>query len=439
MIAFYLCFALLTTNINWLNANTHHPQTTMDIIVDPFILKTQREALEAQKAPPSFLFSPLSQVSYTGNPEDRELGLQLLKQGVMGCVVLAGGQGTRLHFEGPKGLYPISPVKEKTLFQLIAEKTAAASAWAGTPLPLAIMTSPLNHQNTVSYFEKNHYFGLDPAQVSFFPQEMLPFLDQEGNPFLEDTETVACGPDGNGHVFVHFYENGLWDTWKNRGIRYVNLVLIDNPLADPFDVELLGFQARKEADVVVKCTLRSQPNEKVGLLVEVDGQPRVIEYSEAPVEQTSLTTSDGSLVYPYANLSLFSFSMDFISLTPTFPMPLHAALKPAKCLSTGKETLAWKFEWFIFDVLPFAKNCKVLAFPRKECFSPLKNAEGPDSPQVVKDALSTHDRELFEAISGTPVLLDPFELSAAFHYPTQELLERWKGRAAPGKYVAENN
>lgn len=423
------------------NYHTQQPAIIMDIIVEPALLKLQREALEQRLQTQELDISPISRVRHSGHAEDKLLGHQLLAEGAMGCIVVAGGQGTRLRYEGPKGLYPISPVENKTLFQLIAEKTLAASHQAGKDLPLAVMTSTQNHEETVRYFQEHQFFGLKPDQVSFFSQALLPFLNLEGNPFLESPEAIACGPDGNGHVLTHFVQSGLWEQWQKRGVRFVNFILIDNPLADPFDTELLGYHARQQADVTIKCTTRMTSSEKVGLLVEINGKTHVIEYTEAPTEKTSQILPDGSLAYNYANLSLFCFSMDFIRQSENFTMPLHASLKAAKFLDENGQTqmseepIAWKFEWFIFDVLPFAQNVQTLAYYRNECFSPLKNMHGTDSPETVKAALSAYDRKIFEELSGCPVSFDPFELAARFHYPTPELIEEWKGKPAPASYV----
>ncbi len=372
-----------------------------------------------------------------GHAEDVQRGRERLVQGQVGCLVIAGGQGTRLRFEGPKGMYPISVIQHKTLFQLVAEKTRAASLQTGYDLPIAIMTSPVNHAATVNYFEQHHYFGLKRTQVSFFSQRLLPLLDEEGNLFLEDVDSIAQGPDGNGFALKYFAESGLWHKWHSQGIRYINFVLIDNPLADPFDAELVGFHEREGNDITMKCTPRRDIHEKVGVLVKIEGKAAVVEYSELPDEERKALHTDSTLKHLCANLSLFCFSMESIRELNKLELPLHLAHKAVKYVDKAGQVvqacnpMAWKFERFIFDVLPLAKHVKALLYPRAECFAPLKNFSGPDSPATVQAALQEMDRRVIEKITGMPAPHHPFELAQDFHYPTPELLEKWQGHALP--------
>ena len=334
----------------------------------------------------------------------------------------AGGQGTRLNFKGPKGLFPISVVKKKTLFQLFAEKTLTASCQAGRPLQLAIMTSPLNDEETRAYFKDNHYFGLKESQVSFFMQRMLPFLNEKGDTFLDSKDRIAEGPDGNGYALKYFFESGIWQSWHSLGIRYVNVIQVDNPLADPFDAELAGYHAAKNSQVTLKATTRRDEKEKVGIIVSQKGKILVKEYSEVPPEEFSKRDK-----YPLANLSLFCFSMDFIQEIKSEQIPMHKAFKSA----------AWKFETYIFDLLTFAKRVEVLVYPREVCFSPLKNAEGNDSVDTVQKALVARDLQVYSRISKTTPAARQVELSQQFYYPTKELLLKWNGVPLPNSPYIE--
>lgn len=381
---------------------------------------------------------PFLEFSESGNQHDFKSGKQLLAQGKVGCLLIAGGQGTRLRFEGPKGMFPVSVVKAKSLFQLFAEKTVAAGRQVGQLLPLAIMTSTLNHQSTLQFFQKNNFFGLEPQQLYFFSQENLPFLDRNQNLFLENFGCLASGPDGNGSSLQHFIKSGIWEKWWDRGVRYLNYVLIDNPLADPFDAELIGFNHRQELDVAIKCTLRRSVDEKVGLLVKEEGKVGVVEYTELAEEERLAITATGQLKHCCANLSLFGFEMLFIrQLLSQQELPLHAVFKSAKFLAPdglskqAEEPIAWKFEKYIFDILPAARKVKALLYPRENCFAPLKNFSGEASLLDVKLALQNYDRRVFAEISGYLPNEGPFELAQEFHYPTPELLRKWKGRAPP--------
>lgn len=318
-------------------------------------------------------------VATSGNPVDIELGKKLLCQGAvggMGAILLAGGMGTRLGYPHPKGIYPILP--GLSLFEIFARKVKEASHLAKRPLFFAIMTSPDNDAETRGFFSSRQYFGLDEKQLFFFSQGSLPMEDDEGRPLKQQAA------DGNGSLFLHFDQSGLLSLWEEEGIQFLNILLVDNPLADPFDPNLLGFHAKSGADVTVKCIERRSPEEKVGLLVENQGKLSVVEYSEIDPSENRARNPDTTLKHRYANLSLFCLSLPFAKSLATKSFPFHRAKKP---LSTAPGSpLAWKKERFIFDLLPFAENPKLLVYPRETCFAPLKNREGPDSPETVRAA-----------------------------------------------------
>lgn len=392
--------------------------------IDLSVFRSQQKLLSTPQSKKKKIFDPLTDYSVSGHSQDYELGKKLLAKGQAGCLIVAGGQGTRLRFEGPKGMFPISPIRNKSLFQLVAEKISAASSQAGVSLPAAIMTSPSNHSETISFFEEHSYFGLKKDQISFFQQGELPLLNAEGNLFLEEPHKMAMGPDGNGSALMHFYKEGLWAKWLKRGVKWINFILIDNPLADPFDVELIGFHQRHAGDVVIKCTLRRDAQEKVGILVKEKDKVSVIEYSELPE-----TEKGGRLC---ANLSLFTFDMDFVRRIANADMPLHIAHKAICVMGIHpQQPNAWKFEKFIFDVLSFAKRTSVLLYPREHCFAPLKNSSGDASPELVKAALQARDRDIFTQITGKEPPEVPFELSQEFYYPTPALLNKWRGKDLP--------
>lgn len=397
--------------------------------LDPATFQQQQNLLKIPIQSNSEGLSSFQDYASSGNVQDRARGQALIAEGHVGCILIAGGQGTRLGFDGPKGTYPISLIKKKTLFQLFAEKTAAASRQAERPLPLAIMTSPLNDAITRSYFKENRYFGLAPEQLYFFSQGMLPFLNDHGNLFLETPSAMAKGPDGNGLSLHHFWKSGIGLQWLDLGIRYLNYVLIDNPLSEPFDPELVGYHARTASSATLKCTPRRNSEEKVGVIVRQKDKPQVIEYTEIPEEERSALNADGTLKHLCANLSLFCFSMDFIETLSKKNLPLHKAYKKAKAGNT--EIMSWKFEYFIFDILPFAAKINALLYPRETCFAPLKNAEGQDSPATVQAALLTSDRKTMEELTGHSAAGKQIEIAQDFYYPPPILKAKWRDRPIP--------
>lgn len=400
-------------------------------VLDVFTFKLLQKQWIDQTPDLKNTISPLKHYSQVGNIENKIKGHQLLASGQCGCILIAGGQGTRLKFDGPKGMFPITLIKKKSLFQLFAEKTLAAGNQSNCQLPLAIMTSPATHEATLNFFQEHRFFGLKSEQLFFFCQTELPLLDQAGNLFLEEKERMATGPDGNGSVFKCFVDSGIWDCWHAKGIRYVTSVLIDNPLADPFDAELVGFHSTLDDDVVIKCTKRLNSDEKVGVIGEKEEKIQVIEYSELSTQDREAKLPDGSLKYPCANLSLFSFTMDFLKIAAIQfydQMPFHLAHKATKYIDSQGVTQhptqpnAWKFEKFIFDVLAFTNKVTVLNYPREQCFAPLKNKEGLDSLKTVQAALQALDRLTFFQVTGLEPPHVPFELAQEFYYPTQKLL-----------------
>lgn len=346
----------------------------------------------------------------------------------VGAIVVAGGQGSRLGYEAPKGCFPISPIRHKSLFQLFAERTLAAGRLAGTSLPLAIMTSEENNDDTKTYFAQNNNFGLGGDQLALFPQKSLPFLDNEGHP-IDDVR----GPDGNGWCLKYFYEAGLWHQWHKQGIRYVTFSLIDNALADPFDRVLVNEHIACRADITAKSVLRRDPYEKVGIFVKVGGRLAVVEYSEMAQEELTACNVDGTLKHPCANLSLLCINMDFIERCQKASlweqMPLHRVYKP---FNGGR---GWKGERYIFDLLPLAFRTAVLLYPRESCFAPLKESSAIASVQA---ALMQRDHTTYQTLTGvdTPEGAQ-FELAPAFHYPTPALLDKWRGVPLPSESYIE--
>ncbi len=403
-------------------------QQIEDLDADTFL--KQQAVLKNPPAALARLFEPFLDYAKIESSEDEKLGKEAIAQGRMGCLIVAGGQGTRLHLNGPKGLYPISVIRKKSLFQLFSEKIVAAGKQAYRPLQTAFMTSLSNHEMTLTYFDAHDLFGLRDRQVDFFIQNRLPFLDDNGNLFLDEKDRIAQGPNGNGCALHLFGEKGLLNQWKQMGIEYLNFVLIDNPLADPFDAELLGFHIRNKNDVTVKCTLKTQPDEKVGVLVKQDGKVRVIEYTEMPESERIKRKADGTLQHACANISLFCISLSFIErmCSQGMALPLHTAYKSAPSVD-DKNKKAWKFEYFIFDILAEAQKVQALLYPREQCFAPLKNLTGPDSPLTVQAALQERDRQVYEMLFNRKAPDTPFELAQDFYYPLPNYIEEWKNRA----------
>lgn len=410
---------------------------------DSLLLKRQREALFRTRSLPSAT-EPFRKFEQAGVSENNAAGKELLAKGKVGTLILAGGHGSRLGANQPKGTIPVTPIRGRSLFQLFLEKGVAASKQAGHPLPIAIMTSPLNHIETLSFLEKQRFFGLKEQNCSLFLQGTLPYLDDRGDWLLESPGHLAEGADGNGAALINFFNSGIWAKWKERGIEYVNIIPVDNPLADPFDAQLIGYCHLTKADAVLKTMFRRDKEEKVGVVGESQGKLHVIEYTELPENEKNALEVDGSLKWKIANTGLFCFRMDFIEglvKNPHFFLPWHIAQKNAEILlGTSKgffkeKAKVWKCETFFFDVLNFTTRAKVLVYPREEIYAPLKNATGVNSLEELQKALLEADRRTFQKITGNDLPPGNFELDPAFYYPTPALLEKWHGRTPTEGYV----
>jgi len=345
----------------------------------------------------------------------RAHGEKLLSKGKVACLILAGGQGTRLGTSRPKALVEVTPVKKKTLLQFFCEKTAAASIAYNTSLQLAIMTSSLNHREIQDYLIKNHYFGLKESQVGLFEQDNAPFINTEGNWIEGSPGHFAEGPDGNGHSLRKLMACGIGKRWKDAGIESLIVLPIDNPLADPFDAALCGEHALKNLEITIKAIEKLNPAEKVGVLVLREGKVTVQEYSELP----------DPFEAPLAHIGLFCFSLTFVEKAAKIDLPWHLARK----IYHGQKI--WKFERFLFDVLPHSQKTGVLVYPRHNVYAPLKNLEGSHSLEMVQQALAAFDRRFVAELTTLPEPDHLFELDPAFYYFTEETRKKWKGKTLP--------
>ena len=352
--------------------------------MDSSFLAKQKQLL-LEKIPKDLSkYLPCRHFETSGNADDRKRGEELISQGKVGCLILAGGQGTRLGLEGPKGAVPVTPGTQKSLFQLFCERTKRVSIEAGRQLPLCIMTSQKNHEQTLQFLHTHEYFGLTPEQLQFFKQGMLPFIDDGGNWLLEKPGKIAEGPDGNGHALHHFFQSGLWQSYREMGVEYLNIIFIDNALADPFDPEFIGFTARHFADAALKAVKRQSPDEKMGVLVELNGKLKVVEYSEI--------SATAAFKFNLSSTGMFCLSMEFIRYLCQdlqVDLPLHLARKKAHVLKgdVQEEVYVWKCERFLFDLLDHVRKSAVLVCPREKIYAPLKNAVGDCSLQTVQQAL----------------------------------------------------
>lgn len=314
------------------------------------------------------------------------VGEQLLGSGKVGFLLVAGGQGSRLGFDGPKGMFPAGPVSGISLFAWHAARIAAARRRYGARFPWFIMTSRTNDGATRDYFEQQRWFGLGQETVHFFCQDMLPALDSEGGMIRSAPGELFLAPNGHGGTLLALARSGMLAIARGLGVEQFSYFQVDNPLVRPADPLFLGLHALAGAEMSSKVVAKRDPGEKVGVLGRVAGRLACIEYSDLPQELREARTTEDSLLFSAGNIAVHVLRRDFIEgLTAggQLDLPWHLARKRMPAISrTGAaiQVDGVKFETFIFDALARTKSSVVLEVDRGREFSPIKNHSGGDSP-----------------------------------------------------------
>ena len=330
-----------------------------------------------------------------GEPESwakaRQAGEAALREGKVAAFTVAGGQGTRLGYDGPKGTFPVTPVSGKTLFAVFAEKLLAAGSRYGVRIPWFIMTSSVNHEATVAAFEEAGYFGLEPDQVMFFSQGRMPAVDFSGRILLESPGSISMSPDGHGGSLRALVRSGAIDRMKASGIEVISYFQVDNPLVQVIDPAFIGFHIGENSEMSSKMIPKAYPGEKVGMFCNQGDKMVVVEYSDMPMEMQEERDAEGQLRYLAGSIAIHILDVDFVARigggTSGARLPFHKAVKKVKTVDgsgnpvSPEEPNGVKFEMFVFDALPFARNPVVIETLREDDFSPVKNATGIDSAE----------------------------------------------------------
>ena len=355
-----------------------------------------------------------------------ELGEAELRAGRVAVLLVAGGQGSRLGYEGPKGAYPIGPLSGAPLFYFHARKILALTERYETRVPFYVMTSEVNYEATVECFESFGYFGLDKKDVIFFKQGMWPALTEDGKIILDRPDHIFMSPDGHGGTLTALAKNGCLKDMKKRGITSVFYFQVDNPMVEIADPAFIGLHVSTGSEFSSKLCAKRDPFEGLGVVVKTGSRFSMIEYSELTKEQATRKTDSGDLYFKYGSVAIHVFSLALLEREAAADMPLHIARKKIPyCDEKGnvvkpEKPNGCKFEKFIFDMLPDAKKVTNLAFDRAEEFSPVKNAEGVDSPESCKRDLQAKWRRWMglPQDSSLPVEIDP-----AYALDAEELAE----------------
>ena len=383
-------------------------------------------------------------------------GEAALRAGRVAVFTVAGGQGTRLGYDGPKGTFPVTPVKRKPLFQVFAEKIQAAGVRYGRPLHWFIMTSHQNHAATEAFFAAHKCFGLDPARVHFFRQGRMPAVDFAGRILLETPGTLALSPDGHGGSLRALERSGALDLMAREGIDTLSYFQVDNPLVRCVDPAFIGWHLRRGSQMSSKMVPKAYPEEKLGHFCVQGGRLVVVEYSDLPMALQRETDAGGRLRYLAGSIAIHVLDREFIRHVARgegMALPFHRADKKIPTVDAAGQAVkpaaanGVKFELFVFDALPFAKNPLVIETRRADDFSPVKNAEGVDSPQTCRDDQVRQVVRWLQA-GGAAVETDAtglprgtLEVSPLFGYDEDSFAEAWKKRSpqpavSDGLYLA---
>lgn len=372
--------------------------------------QTSSAASTADFEPPSFVERPQS---LCDDPRTQR-GEALLQHSKVAAFTVAGGQGTRLGFDGPKGAFAISPISNKSLFQLFAEQIAATDRRYGGRTRWYIMTSDANDAATREFFGQHQSFGLAPDQIRFFRQGSMPAFAPDGRILLDAPHRLALAPDGHGGSLLALSRSGALAEMASNGVEHISYFQVDNPLVRCLDPFFIGLHADSGSEMSSKCVAKASDDEKVGIFARRDGRLRVFEYSDLPAALMSARNPDGTRRFDAGSIAIHLLTRRFVErLTADaarFRLPWHRALKKTPCvdLATGRrvepsQPNAIKLEAFVFDALPLAENPILLRTERREEFSPVKNAGGVDSVATARRDLSDRAARWLVAAGCTPM------------------------------------
>lgn len=349
-------------------------------------------------------FEPLGAVTVKDIEKNKDdyfnAGINAIKAGHAAAVMLAGGQGTRLGFDSPKGMFNIGENKELYIFQCQINNLLDVVKISGTYIPLYIMTSEKNHAETVDFFEKHNYFGYDKNYVKFFIQDMAPSVDFSGRILMESKSKMAVSPNGNGGWFSSIVRAGLLDEIREKGIEWINVFSVDNVLQRIADPMFIGSVIHSGLQSGSKVVSKVSPDERVGVLCLEDGRPSIVEYYEMNDEMRTLTDENGELSYKYGVILNYLFNVNKAVEIVNEKLPVHIVEKKIPYMDengsyiTPDKENGYKFETLVLDMVHMQESCLAYEVIRNKEFAPVKNAVGTDSVDSARLLLKENGVEL---------------------------------------------
>lgn len=342
-------------------------------------------------------FAPLYATTLAEIAQNRErftaAGLEAIRAGKVGAVMLAGGQGTRLGFDKPKGTFNVGLTRELYIFECLIRNLLDVTQAAGIPVPLFIMTSIENGADTRAFFEAHDYFGYDRDSVWFYQQEQLPATDTEGKLLLAAPDRIATAPNGNGGWYASMERAGMRKVLREQGIEWLNVFAMDNVLQRIADPCFVGAVIESGMTSGAKVVAKAAPEEKVGVLCLEDGRPSIVEYYEMTEEMLTRREPDGKLSYNYGVILNYLFRVDKLDETLQVPLPLHRAFKKLNYMDekgaiiSPEKPNAYKYETLALDMVKLQSDCLAYEVDRCREFAPIKNKSGVDSVDTARELL----------------------------------------------------
>ena len=343
------------------------------------------------------VFAPLDAVEVSEiearGAEFKGLGLKAIREGKVGAVLLAGGQGTRLGLDRPKGTLNIGVAKELYLFEQLLRNLMDVTDEAGVYVPLYIMTSNINNADTTAFFEEHDYFGYPKDYVKFFVQEMVPACDYEGRIYMESQTEVAMSPNGNGGWFSSMVNAGLLSDIKERGIEWINVFAVDNCLQRIADPMFVGATIAYGCESGAKVVRKAAPDERVGVLCTEDGKPSIAEYYEMTEEMATARKENGDLKYGFGVILNYLFSEKKLEQIADARMPIHVVEKKIPYMDVDgtfvkpEQPNGYKFETLVLDMVHMMDDCIPYEVVREREFAPIKNLHGVDSLDSARELM----------------------------------------------------
>ncbi len=325
--------------------------------------------------------------------EFKKIGMEAIRAGKVGAVLLAGGQGTRLGLDQPKGTVNIGLTREIYIFECLMKNLMKVTDEAGAYIPLYIMTSVHNNQDTIDFFERNHYFGYDSSYVKFFKQEMVPTVDHEGRVLMASETELAMAPNGNGGWFSSMVVDGMLQDVHERGLEWINVFAVDNVLQQIADPLFIGATLASGCESGAKVVRKAAPDERVGVLCTEDGKPSIAEYYEMTEEMATARKENGDLLYGFGVILNYLFREDKLEEIADRHMPIHVVEKKIPFMDEQGNKVkpdkpnGYKFETLVLDMVHMMNDCIPYEVIREKEFAPIKNLHGVDSMDTARELL----------------------------------------------------